>query len=118
VVSSAAVVEGLDVVEDLGAQLSLLGPGAAVDEFLVERREEALGDRVIEAVALAAHRLGDACGAGLLAEGQADELAALIGVPDQTRRGLAARERHLQRVADQLGARMWLSIAQPTIRRE
>jgi hypothetical protein len=37
------------------------------------------GDRVIEAVATAAHRLGDARGAGLLTEGERDELAALIG---------------------------------------
>ena len=34
------VVEDLDVVEYLGAELLSLGPGAAVDEFLLERREE------------------------------------------------------------------------------
>jgi hypothetical protein len=46
--------------------------------------------------------LGDAGGAGLLAEGERDELAALVGVPDQPRRRAALRERHLQRVGDQL----------------
>ena len=76
--ASVAVVEDLDVVEDLGAQFGLRGPGAAVDELLLQRGEEALGDGVIEAVALAAHRLGDPGGAGLLAEGEADELAALV----------------------------------------
>jgi len=35
-------------------------PGAAVDELLLQGREEAIRDRVIEAVALAAHRLRDA----------------------------------------------------------
>ena len=43
----------------------------------------------------AAHRLGDAGGAGLLAEGERDELAALVGVPDQPRRRSAVGERHL-----------------------
>ena len=33
-----------------------------------------------------------------------DELAALVGVPDQPGRGPALRERHLQRVGDELGA--------------
>src|SRR5215218_7065066 len=40
----------------------------------LERGEEAFGDRVIEAVAAAAHRLGDPGGAGLLTEREADEL--------------------------------------------
>jgi hypothetical protein len=71
---SAAVEEELDVLEDFRAQLSLHRPRAAVDELLLERREEALGDGVVEAVSLAAHRLGDAGGAGLLTERQADEL--------------------------------------------
>src|SRR6266540_1981715 len=73
-VSSFAVVQDFDVVEDLGAQLGLCRPGAAVDQLLLQRREEALGDGVVEAVAFASHRLRDAGGAGLLAEGEADEL--------------------------------------------
>src|SRR3954469_4461190 len=88
-VPAAAVEEDLDVLEDLGAQFGLGWPAAAVDELLLQRREEALGDGVVVAVAAAAHRLGDAGGAGLLAEGQRDELAALVGVPDQPRRGSA-----------------------------
>src|SRR5207237_6495880 len=77
-VASFAVVEDLDVVEDFGAQLGLRGPSAAVDQLFLQRREEALGDGVVEAVAFAAHRLGDAGGAGFLTEGEADELAALV----------------------------------------
>jgi len=57
-----------------------------------------------EAVAPAAHRLGDPRGAGLLAERQADELAALVGVPDQPGRRPALGERHLQRIGHQLAA--------------
>jgi len=46
-VAALAVVEDFDVVEDFGPQLGLGRPGAAVDEFLLERREEALGDGVV-----------------------------------------------------------------------
>src|SRR6266545_3255548 len=60
----------------------------------------------VEAVALAAHRLGDACGAGLLAEGEADELAALVGVPDQPGVRSTMCKRHLQCVGDELGAQV------------
>jgi hypothetical protein len=49
-----------------------------VDELFLEGREEALGDGVVVAVAAAAHRLRDAGGAGLLAEGERDGLAALV----------------------------------------
>jgi hypothetical protein len=49
-VPALAVDEDLDVLEVLGPQLGLGGPGAPVDEFLLQGREEALGDRVIEAV--------------------------------------------------------------------
>jgi hypothetical protein len=45
-VPPAAVEEDLDVLEDLGPQLRLRRPGAAVDELLFQRREEALGDGV------------------------------------------------------------------------
>src|SRR3954463_1605534 len=76
-VPAAAVEEDLDVLEDLGAQFGLGWPAAAVDELLLQRREEALGDGVVVAVAAAAHRLGDAGGAGLLGEGQRDELPGL-----------------------------------------
>jgi hypothetical protein len=46
-----------------------------VDELFLQGGEEALRDGVVEAVAASAHRLGDAGGAGLLAEGERDELA-------------------------------------------
>jgi hypothetical protein len=61
------------LVEDLAAKLDFLGPRSSIDEFFVERGEEALGDGVVIAVALAAHRLRDPGSAGLLAEREADE---------------------------------------------
>ena len=76
--ASFAVVEDFDVVEDLGAELGLGWPGAAVDQLLLQGREEALGDGVIEAVAFASHRLRDAGGAGLLSEREADEYTSML----------------------------------------
>ena len=75
-----------------------------MDELLLERGEEALGDGVVVAVALGAHRAGDAGVAGGLAEGQRDVLRALVGVVDQPGLGAAARDGHLQRVDDELCA--------------
>ena len=66
------------VVEDLRPELGLRWPAAAVDELLVQCCEETLGDGVVVAVAAAAHRLRDPGGAGLLAESERDELAALV----------------------------------------
>src|ERR1700754_2567370 len=78
VVASLAVVEDLDVVEDFAAEIAAGRPGSAVDELFLERGEEALGDGVVVAIAAAAYGLGDAGGAGLLAEGERDVLAALV----------------------------------------
>jgi hypothetical protein len=57
-----------DVLEQLGHQLASGGPRAAVDELLLERREEALGDGVVVTVALGAHRASDPGVAGGLAD--------------------------------------------------
>src|SRR3954451_13130254 len=67
---SAAAVERSRCTRRLGPQFGLGGPRAPVDELLLERREEALGDRVVEAVALGFHRRGDTRGARLLTEGE------------------------------------------------
>ena len=47
-VPALAVVERLDVFEHGGLELEPRGPAAAVDEFLLEGREERLGDGVVE----------------------------------------------------------------------
>ena len=58
---------------------ALVGHGRPWMSSFLKGGEEALGHGVIEAVAAAAHRLGDAGGAGLLSEGQSDELPGLKG---------------------------------------
>src|SRR5260370_40305303 len=63
---------------------------------------EALGHRVVEAIAAAAHRLNQARFANASAVGQAGVLAALIGVSDGAL-GLAAADRHLEGLDHQLG---------------
>src|SRR3954466_11792290 len=56
------VVEDLDVLEDVGARSCSRIEGALAHELLLQRREEALGDGVVPAVALAAHALAHAVG--------------------------------------------------------
>src|SRR5688572_25183667 len=77
-VAAPAVVERLDVLEHRGLELEPRWPAAAVDELLLERGEEGLGDGVVVGVAAGAHRDRDPglpCGA---AEGEADVLGALV----------------------------------------
>jgi hypothetical protein len=50
-VSAVAVIERLDVLEDGGAEFTPCGPCLAVDELLLQRREEALGHSVVLGVA-------------------------------------------------------------------
>jgi hypothetical protein len=45
-VAALAVVERLDVLEHGGLELEPRGPAAAVDELLLQGREESLGDGV------------------------------------------------------------------------
>lgn len=101
---AGGVVEDLDVVEDLPAELFSLWPGAAVDELLLERREEALGDGVVEAVAARSHRASDPGLAGGLPERERDELRSRVGVVDQPGLRTTTRERHLQGVDDEVRA--------------
>src|SRR5215218_2430926 len=49
-VTALAVVERLDVLEHGGLELEPARPAAAVDELLLERREERLGDGVVVGV--------------------------------------------------------------------
>src|SRR5215207_3450377 len=77
-VAALAVVERLDVLEYGGPELEPARPAAAVDELLLERREERLGDGVVVCVSAGAHRDRDpglTCGPP---EREADVLAALV----------------------------------------
>src|SRR3989449_7298058 len=54
-----AIVEELEVLEELGARRRPSGPGRVMDQLDFQRREEALGDGVVPAIALAAHTADD-----------------------------------------------------------
>src|SRR3989442_2857814 len=54
-----AIVEELEVLEELGARRRPSGPGRVMDQLDFQRREEALGDGVVPAVAPAAHTADD-----------------------------------------------------------
>ena len=87
-----------------------------MDELLLERGEEALGDGVVEAVAAAAHRLGDPGGAGLLAEGQ--ETNWLPWSECQISPGAGRRcASAICSASVTSSVRMWSAMLQPTIRR-
>src|SRR5215472_2960506 len=79
-VDAFPIVEDLDVFEDGGAQVAAGRPSGAINKLSLQRREEALGNCVVPAVALAAHadldaELGERC----LVLG-ARVLAATVGV--------------------------------------
>ena len=87
-----------------------------MDEFLLERGEEALGDGVVVAVALGAHRAGDAGVAGGLAEGQRDVLRCPGRSGGSARAPGGGARRPSASASTTSSARMWSAIAQPTIR--
>src|SRR5712691_4871893 len=54
-----AIVEEFEVLEELGARCRPRGPGRVMDQLDFQRREEALGDGVVPAIAPAAHTADD-----------------------------------------------------------
>ena len=98
--AASSVVERFDVFEHGGLQLVPRGPGAAVDELLLEGREERLGDGVVVGVAAGADRDLDPCVVGGAPERKADVLpttgrvavitGASSGIGEATARALAA----------------------------
>lgn len=105
-VSSTGVVEAFDEVEAGGLGLGAGGEVAAVEQFALERGEEALGDRVVVAVADRAGGRAYAGFAAAPAEGERRILASLVAVMDRTGARPAVPDRHLERVDDQLGAQV------------
>lgn len=57
--SSLPIVEEVEVLEQLGARRGSRRPGGVVDELDLQRREEALGDGTVRAIAPAAHAADD-----------------------------------------------------------
>jgi hypothetical protein len=66
-----AVVEDFEVLEERGPGLSPCGEPGSVRQFGLERAEEALHRRIVEAIALAAHGSFDAMEPKTLAVGAA-----------------------------------------------
>src|SRR6185437_8568191 len=88
-VTALAVIPNLDVLEDRQTRDRSRHPDLAVEQFDLERREEALGHGVVEAVSDRAHRPHEASPLELLAESQGRVLATVIRVMDQPGRGVA-----------------------------
>ena len=102
-------------VKDGQARFDLRAEAMPIEELALERREEALTQRVVVRVADAADRRPDALRGAALAEGDRRVLAALVGVKNHVRRS-ALRHGHVQRREDQLRRRC-VSIAPGTTRR-
>src|SRR5262249_44764356 len=81
---TSTIVEGLDVLEDGRAELGPRPPSAAVDELLLQSREEGLGDGVVPTVSFAAHADGDAELLQTRPVIEARVLAPSVGVMQQT----------------------------------
>src|SRR2546427_4672465 len=94
--SPLSVVEELEVVEELGARRSPRGPFGVVDEFDLHRREKALGDGVVPAVAPTAHAADDPMLRQPPLVVAAGVLTAAIGMMHQPRRRPPPRQRHAE----------------------
>lgn len=95
-----AVVERLDVVEQVGLRFGPHGVAGAMHPLILQAVEEALARRVVPAISLAAHRAGHPVLFQLRLKGEARILAAPVGVMDQARRRLPAEPGHGQRIDD------------------
>src|ERR1035437_8799724 len=94
---SGRVVEVVDVVGDRRAGDSPRGALRDLGfEFSLHRPEEALGDSVVPAIALAAHAADDALGVELLPVVGGCVLAATVGVVQQLTVNVATAQRHRQ----------------------
>src|SRR5262249_39058410 len=101
-VATVRVVPALDEFEDGQARLNLGVEALAIEELALERREEALTERVVVRVADGSHRRPDAHLAAALAEGERRVLAALIRVMNDVDRA-ALREGHVEGLEHEFG---------------
>jgi hypothetical protein len=115
-VSAVTVEPAFDVVEERHSRRGAGQEDLAVEQFAVERRPEALGERVVVGVAPATHRRRDTRLAEPSAESQAGVLHALVGVVDDVDR-LPPPKRHLERVEHDLAVCRLSAIDQPTTAR-
>src|SRR5437016_1496144 len=99
---SLPVVEDLQVLEDGAVGVRVRRPVRLVCEFDLERREEALRDRVVPAVAAPAHAHDDAVGVEHGAVVAARVLAPAVGMMHEPGAGLAMGQGHRQRLDGEL----------------
>ena len=104
-VPPARVVEALDEVEDGHLRLGLRLEAFAVEKLALERREEALAERVVVRVADRAHRGSDTGLPAAQPERDRRVLRALVRVMDHSL-GPALPDGHVQRVEDELRAQV------------
>ena len=102
-VQSGVVISG-DPRDDFVNTRAAVAEIVAMDALGLRRTEQALGDRVVSAIALAAHRRSQGERFDLLGEGVAGVRAAAVGREDQPRRGSAPESSHAQPIDDELSA--------------
>jgi hypothetical protein len=101
------VADRLDVPEHRVARLSFCPSGWPVDELLLPAAVEALHRGVVKVVALAAHRDARVDAAAALGEDQRRVLGRSLALTDGSAAlRLAARGGHLERIDDELSARV------------
>jgi len=104
-VAATPVVENLDVLEQVGLRVGSRCVGRPMHPLVLQAVEEALGGRVVPAVAPAAHRGGHAVLGELGGHGMAGVLAATVAVEDHPGTRLTPEPGHRQRVEDDVGVR-------------
>src|SRR3954451_18379479 len=103
---AVGVVEPLDVIEQREAGGAPRREAVASQQLAFERGKEALGRRVVEAIATAAHRADESDFAQPSPEGQTGVLASLVRVMNDTLRWSASPDGHVDGFDDQLTAEM------------
>src|ERR1700676_4593268 len=103
-VDPLTIVVALDVGEQVTARGITIGVFALVDELGFQGAEEALHRRVVPAVSLAAHRLGDGGGLEDIAVVTGGVLTAAVGMMDEARSWAPPLDRHGERSDGELGA--------------
>src|SRR5262245_46506272 len=99
--TSPAIIEELEIVEEVGASLAAGSPRRVVDELDLQRGEEAFGNGVVPAIAPAAHAADDAMGRQGSLIVPAGILTPPIRMMEQPLRRASPRQRHPQGITGQ-----------------
>jgi hypothetical protein len=106
-VATTPVVEGLNVIEHIGPSFVTRGVPAFMNSLFCKVVEEALGDFVIPAVALAAHRTLLAVFGQFVLERLAGVLTAAVAVMRLSAWRAAREPRHRQRIDHDVSGHAW-----------